>query len=255
MFLVHDLGLVAGYHPDSCRTGIPPRDDLYWRREERMLFNTTKMEKGCAVRAVRVRGRAWSHFFKLWPWNTESGIFWSFPRDRGRLTPGNWIRINFDAYDEVEVDRRGGLGDEVGSPCAMSSEYGCGMLWVKIQSHSKRTKTIGFWQLMVLNHPLSWTDAGCAQVICDSFQDICNQFTMPKDTGVLILPGCLSQDRWYCRLPSKCWQARFSMWTTPLVSKPGTGISMISRCFTYQKIEKNLLPNENSRGNRPRLEM
>ena len=58
MFLVHDLELVAGYHPDSCRTGIPPRDDLYWRREERMLFNTTKMEKGCAVRAVRVRGRA-----------------------------------------------------------------------------------------------------------------------------------------------------------------------------------------------------
>ena len=24
-------------------------------------------------------------------------------------------RINFDAYDEVEVDRRGGMGDEV--PC------------------------------------------------------------------------------------------------------------------------------------------
>eukprot|EP00913_Durusdinium_trenchii_P031016 g29048.t1 len=51
------------------RTGIPPRDDLYWRREERMLFGTAQMEKG----------------------------------------------INFDAYDEVEVDRRGGMGDEV--PC------------------------------------------------------------------------------------------------------------------------------------------
>ena len=31
-------------------------------------------------------------------------------------------RINFDAYDEVEVDRRGGLGDEVGL-FSESSEY------------------------------------------------------------------------------------------------------------------------------------
>lgn len=48
------------------RTGAPPRDDLYWRREERLLFNTAKMEKG----------------------------------------------INFDNYDEVEVERRGGAGEE-----------------------------------------------------------------------------------------------------------------------------------------------
>lgn len=81
------------YQARLLRTGIPPRDDLYWRREERMLFNTTKMEKG----------------------------------------------INFDAYDEVEVDRRGGLGDEV---------------------------------------------------ICDSFQDICNQFTMPKELVENILYRC-----------------------------------------------------------------
>ena len=81
------------YQARLLRTGIPPRDDLYWRREERMLFNTTKMEKG----------------------------------------------INFDAYDDVEVDRRGGLGDEV---------------------------------------------------ICDSFQEICQQFTMPQELVENVLYRC-----------------------------------------------------------------
>eukprot|EP00439_Symbiodinium_sp_Y106_P061990 s824_g9.t1 len=57
------------YQARLLRTGVPPRDDLYWRREERMLFSTARMEKG----------------------------------------------INFAAYDEVEVERRGGLGQEAGS--------------------------------------------------------------------------------------------------------------------------------------------
>ncbi|CAJ1437719.1 unnamed protein product [Effrenium voratum] len=81
------------YQARLLRTGSPPRDDLYWRREERMLFNTAKMYKG----------------------------------------------INFDDYDSVEVERRGGYGDEV---------------------------------------------------ICNSFQDICKQYTMPKELVDNVLHRC-----------------------------------------------------------------
>eukprot|EP00931_Biecheleriopsis_adriatica_P118475 TRINITY_DN93879_c0_g1_i1.p1 TRINITY_DN93879_c0_g1~~TRINITY_DN93879_c0_g1_i1.p1 ORF type:complete len:787 (+),score=154.51 TRINITY_DN93879_c0_g1_i1:44-2362(+) len=55
------------YQARLIRTGAPPRDDLYWAREERMLFSGGQMTKG----------------------------------------------INFDQYDKVEVERRGGFGSEV----------------------------------------------------------------------------------------------------------------------------------------------
>jgi len=81
------------YQARLLRTGVPPRDDLYWRREERMLFSTARMEKG----------------------------------------------INFAAYDEVEVERRGGLGQEV---------------------------------------------------VCGSFEEICEKFTMPQELVQNVLVRC-----------------------------------------------------------------
>jgi len=55
------------YQKRLLRTGIPPRDNLYWDREEQLLFRGSRMKTG----------------------------------------------INFDAYDEVDVERRGGRGVEV----------------------------------------------------------------------------------------------------------------------------------------------
>ncbi|CAE8681509.1 unnamed protein product, partial [Polarella glacialis] len=54
------------YQSRLLRTGLPPRDTLYWRREEQLLFQTTQMTKG----------------------------------------------INFDQYDNIKVERRGGRGAE-----------------------------------------------------------------------------------------------------------------------------------------------
>lgn len=55
------------YQNRLLRTGVPPRDDLYWNREERMLFQSLKMQAG----------------------------------------------INFDDYDSIDTETRGGTGDEV----------------------------------------------------------------------------------------------------------------------------------------------
>eukprot|EP00438_Fugacium_kawagutii_P029074 Skav203072 [mRNA] locus=scaffold363:90919:100073:- [translate_table: standard] len=55
------------YQARLLRTGVPPRDDLYWRREERMLFNTTRMEKGFQQRfLVCPKPEAWEARFVLW---------------------------------------------------------------------------------------------------------------------------------------------------------------------------------------------
>jgi ATP-dependent RNA helicase DDX3X len=54
------------YQSRLMRTGLPERDDLFWRREEQLLFRTEHVSKG----------------------------------------------INFDKYDDIKVDRRGGHGDE-----------------------------------------------------------------------------------------------------------------------------------------------